>query len=408
MIKTLRRKFVAVTMTIVMVCLAVIFTLTVHFTAQGLRGDSEQFLRTVASEGRIPVRPGQSITPCFLVRVTPWGSTVEQTMGFDLSDGTLLNEVVSAALSGPELGELKEYNLRYLRKNGLMDLTIVFADTSGEQAVVGNLAAVFSGIGLAALAGFWVLSVLLARWMVKPVERAWSEQRQFVADASHELKTPLTVIMTSAELLESPEGERILTMSRRMRSLVERLLELARVDGGNVREVFSPVDLSALVEEELLPFEPMYFERGLELQSNLEPGVAVSGSDSHLRQVLGILLDNAMKYTPGPGAVWVWLRRQGNQAVLTVSNPGEALSREDCKNIFRRFYRLDQARTGGGYGLGLPIAQGIVTSHGGKIHAESYDGWNVFTVQLPLQKGSWPGNLTESPKSAIIREDITH
>ncbi len=385
MIAALRRKFVLVTMTIVTLCLGLLFALTIGFTTRGLRADSEQFLRTMASDFGPMTRPGERVTPCFVVRVTPWGQTVERSGGFDLSDTEMLSDIIAIATDGQELEDIPEYNLRYYRKSGLAELTIVFADTSAEQAAIRNLGAVFSVIGLVSLGGFWLLSVLLARWMVKPVERAWTEQRQFVADASHELKTPLTVIMTNAELLQGPESERILTMSRRMRALVEGLLELARVDNGNMP--FADVDLSALVEEELLPFEPMYFERGLELQSRLEEAVVVRGSDPHLRQVLGILLDNAMKYSPSPGTVWVRLARQGAQVVLTVSNPGQPLSKEECEAIFRRFYRVDKARTGGGYGLGLPIARGIVTTHGGKLQAESYDGWNVFTVQLPMKKG---------------------
>ncbi len=382
MIASLRRKFILVTMAIVTVCLAVIFTLTVHFTRQGLRADSEQLLRTVAAEGRIPTQPGQGVVPCFVVRVTPWGQTIEHTGGFDLSDGEMLGQIITIASSGPELGDIPNYSLRYLRKSGLAALTIVFVDTSAEGAAVGRLGATFGIIGLVSLAGFWLLSMLLARWMVKPVEEAWAQQRQFVADASHELKTPLTVITTNAELLEGPEAERILTMSRRMRDLVEGLLDLARVDS----TPFADVDLSALTEEELLPFEAVYFERDLELQSNLEPGITVSGVDPQLRQVLGILLDNAMKYTPAPGTVWVRLASEGNSALLTVSNPGEPLSPGDCQAIFRRFYRLDKARTSEGYGLGLPIAQGILQRHRGKIHAESQGGWNQFVVQLPLKK----------------------
>ncbi len=383
MIGALRKKFVCITMAIITLCLAAIFAMTVHFTREGLRADSEQFLRTVAAEGRIPTRPGQAVAPCFVVRVTPWGQTIEHTGGFDLSDGEMLAQIITIATSGDELGDIPEYNLRYLRKSGLAALTIVFADTSAERAAVGKLGAAFGAIGALSLLGFWLLSVLLARWMVKPVERAWAEQRQFVADASHELKTPLTVIMTNAELLEGPEAHRIVTMSRRMRALVEGLLDLARMEGGTIP--MEDVDLSVLTEEELLPFEALYFEAGLELQSNLEPGITVSGSDAHLRQVLGILLDNAMKYTPA-GTVWVLLARQGNQAVLTVSNPGDELSKADCEAIFRRFYRVDQARTAGGYGLGLPIARGILEAHGGKIHAEAQEGWNRFVVQLPVKK----------------------
>lgn len=390
MIKTLKRKFIALTMAIVTVLLCVIFGLVIHSTGESLETESIRFLEQAAEES---LQPGQARLPCFVIRVTPFGQRVERSGGFDLSDTKMLTEIVSLAAASEEpLGVLKEHHLRYYRQERPGGVTIAFADTSGEEATLRSLSMTCIGIGLAALLCFWGVSFLLARWAVRPVEQAWAEQRQFVADASHELKTPLTVIMTNAELLrESEPGDprqeqysrSILSMSRQMRVLVENLLELARVDGGAVRAAFEEIDLSELVSDELLPFEPVYFERGLELRSDIAPGLQITGSPRHLRQVLGILLDNAMKYTPGAGIVWVRLFRQGSQVVLTVANPGQSLSREECVSIFRRFYRVDQARTSGGYGLGLPIARGIVSDHGGRIWAESRDGWNLFSVQLP-------------------------
>ena len=173
-------------------------------------------------------------------------------------------------------------------------------------------------------------------------------------------------------------------MATRMRTLVESLLELARVDNGAVRAAFEDTDLSALVEEELLPFEPVYFERGRELDYSVEPDLHIAGSPRHLRQVVSILLDNAVNHAPEGSAVRLYLRRQGGTAQLTVTNPGD-LSREDCRNIFLRFYRVDAARSGGGYGLGLPIAQGIIRDHGGKIWAESRDDTVTLTVRIPLR-----------------------
>ena len=134
-----------------------------------------------------------------------------------------------------------------------------------------------------------------------------------------------------------------------------------------------------------MDFEPVYFERGLELSYSVEPDLYVAGSPRHLRQVLSILLDNAMNHSPEGSAVRVRLRQNGGWATLTVTNPGD-LSKEDCRNIFLRFYRVDAARSGGGYGLGLPIAKGIVQDHGGKIWAECRDGDLTFSVQLPFRK----------------------
>lgn len=389
MIRSLRRKFIAMTMAIFTALLCVIFGLVIHFTGQTLRADSIRALHQAAQESIQPGVPGQLRQPCFLVRVTPWSQTVQNNGGFDLSDTQMLADIMSqAAASEEELGVLEEYDLRFYRIQRPGELTLVFMDISGEKAALGNLTWTCVGIGMLSAALFWGISILLARWAVRPVERAWSEQRQFVADASHELKTPLTVILTNAELMQTqpdPQYARsVLTMATRMRALVESLLELARVDNGAVRAAFADTDLSGLVEEELLPFEPVYFERGLELDYSVEPDLHIAGSPRHLRQVVSILLDNAVNHAPEGSSVRLRLRRQGGTAQLTVTNPGD-LSREDCRKIFLRFYRVDAARSGGGYGLGLPIAQGIVHSHGGKIGAESREGTVTLTVQLPLR-----------------------
>ena len=300
-----------------------------------------------------------------------------------------------AANSGKEMGLLRQYNLRYYIQTTVFGMSVVFVDISSEIATMQNLVKSCVFIGLVGFAAFLALSFLLARWAVRPVEKAWNQQRQFVADASHELKTPLTVIMTNAELLQSPgyaEEDRgrftssILTMSHQMRGLVESLLELARVDNGTAKMEFTGLDMSELVSDGLLPFEPVYFEKELLLESDIQPGLQVRGSASHLKQVLDILLDNGAKYSTPSGTVRVALKRQGGHCLLSVATPGEALSREDLKNIFKRFYRMDKARSmNHSYGLGLAIAESIVKEHGGRIWAESQDGINTFFVQIPAQ-----------------------
>ena len=170
-----------------------------------------------------------------------------------------------------------------------------------------------------------------------------------------------------------------------MRGLVEGLLELARVDNGAVKANFISLDLSTLAEEEMLPFEPLFFEKGLTLTTELIGSIRVRGSAAHLRQVLGILLDNAMKYASPGGEVVVRLTKHGVHALLSVASPGAEISQQDLQNIFKRFYRVDKVRSrDGSYGLGLSIAQSIVEEHRGRIWAESRGGVNTFFVQLPL------------------------
>ena len=389
MIRSLRRKFIAMTMAVFTALLCVIFGLVIHFTGQNLQAESVRFLRSAAADSLQPGPPGQVRQPCFIIRATPWGQSIQSTGGFDLSDEQMLSDIVALAASASEpLGVLDQYDLRYFRSQSPAELTLVFMDISAERAALRNLRLTCLGIGLLALGLFWAVSFLLARWAVRPVERAWEEQRQFVSDASHELKTPLTVILTSAELMQTdPDPQHIrsiLAMSRRMRELVESLLELARVDNGAVRAAFEELDLTALVADELLPFEPLFFEGGLTLESQLEEGLHISGSARHLRQVLTILLDNALSYSPESAAVRVALTRQGSSALLTVTNPG-FLTKEQCRSIFRRFYRADPARTAGGSGLGLAIAQGIAADHGGKLWADSREGNVTLSLTLPLK-----------------------
>ena len=400
MLKKLRVRFVCINMCIVFAMLCVIFALVLSFTARSLEQESIRMMQAVGPGPMELPRPGETQEavrlPYFSLQVGPQGELIAFGGGnFDLSDETFLQEIAAASFASREtVGVLEEYNLRFYKKTGPGPQRLVFADMSSEQRTMGNLVRSCLAIGGLSLLLFFVVSLFLAHWAIKPVDQAWQQQRQFVADASHELKTPLTVILTNAELLQDPRtdpaqrsvsADSILVMSRQMRGLVESLLELARVDNGNVQTAMSLLDYSELVSSGLLPFEPLFFERQQVLHSVIQPGIHVRGNEQYLRQVLDILLDNAMKYTPAQGQVWVSLSRQGGHSLLTVANTGAPIAAGDLKQIFKRFYRVEKARSmTGSYGLGLPIAQQIVREHRGRIWAESRDGVNRFLVQLPV------------------------
>ena len=399
MLKQLRLKFIVVNMTIVTIMLSIIFGVVFHTIRGNMVSESIRMMQRVSGE---PVHPGivgnipeEIRLPFFILDISLDGEVVAAGGGYyDLSDREFLVGLVDQVIQSDEpLGVIHEYNLRFLRAESPRGERVVFADISSEQSTIQNLIRNSLLIGGASFFAFLLISVFLARWAVKPVEKAWEQQRQFVADASHELKTPLTVITTNAELLLGPAGDEnarlqfsgaILTMSRQMRRLTENLLDLARVDNGQVKTAFTRVDFSQTVSDAILPFEPVYFEKGLSMETEIDAGIALNGSQNHLRQVVEILMDNAQKYSDQQGKVKVTLKKQGKSCLLSVANPGETISKEDLKNIFKRFYRIDPARThDGSYGLGLSIAESIVSEHRGRIWAESDGGINVFFVQLP-------------------------
>ena len=398
MIRKLKVKFIVINMGLVLTVLLVMFGLVYGITSRDLREESVRMLRSVAAEPMRMWRPGERDDriqlPYFVLQFSPDGSLAAVGGHFDLTDQALLSELLAAARAdGQEMGDLPAYGFRYCFGRSVWGECVVFADISSERATLANLVRTCLAIGVIALAAFFLISLFLARWAVRPVERAWEQQRQFVADASHELKTPLAVILTDAELLGSPTATEeqkaryagdILTMSNRMRGLVGSLLDLTRVENGAVEKTMERLDLSALTEETLLPFEPLYFERELTLESEVTPGIRVNGSSPHLRQTLEILLDNGLKYADAPGTVTVRLGKQGRRCLLAVSTPGAALSKEELSDIFKRFYRADKARAmDDSYGLGLAIAREIVTEHRGRIWAESAEGRNTFFVELP-------------------------
>ena len=403
MLKKLRLKFIIIDMTIVTLMLGVIFGLLYFSTSRNLERESIRMMETV-SGNPMQLRPhdkphGNVQLPYFSVMLDRSGRITEIGGGFfDMSDRELLEKLLNEALETNEkTGVLEKYNLRFSVRDRPRGKCVVFADMTSEQSTLRNMIRTFMFIGSAAFAAFLGISILLARWAVKPVDMAWRQQKQFVADASHELKTPLTVIMTDAELLRAPDcpetdreplSDSILAMSSQMRGLVESLLDLARIDNGNVKKDFSVVSFSETVSDAVMLFEPVFFEKGLTLGSYIEPEIRINGVPSHLRQLVGILLDNAVKYSSDGGDTCVKLSRSTHRrCILEVSDKGEPISDEDIHNIFKRFYRADKARTmNHSYGLGLSIAQSVAEEHGGRIRAESSGGYNRFFVELPCQE----------------------
>ncbi len=242
--------------------------------------------------------------------------------------------------------------------------------------------------GIIAMVLIFGLSVVLARRIIRPLEENDRRQRQFISDAGHELKTPVSVISANADLLERQEGENrwlsnIIYENDRMGQLVKDLLDLSRA--GSDARPFEEIDFSRLVGQELLPFESMAFEHGLLIVSKVQEGIRVKGDPQRLGQLLSILIDNAISHSTGGGEIHILLKKRGKQALLSLTNPGEEIEEESRERLFDRFYRLDQARSGedGHFGLGLPIARAITEAHGGKISLDWREGRVICRLTLP-------------------------
>ena len=403
MLKRLQIKFIAVIMSIVTVLFIVIFGLLLHLTKQNIERESVQMMRTMAFRppASAPMHKPDNIPdnirlPFFTVNISESGEiTAFGSDYFDLTDKDMLRKLVDKAdETSKETGVLTDYNLRYFKSYSEFRKAIVFADVSSEKAMIKGLVRNSVIIGLIGYVIFFLISLLLAKWVTKPVEKTWNEQKQFIADASHELKTPLTVIMTNAEMMNDKSysekdrdsfAKNILSTSKRMRGLVESLLELARLDNNRAPVKKESIDLSKLINDSILPFEPLFYENDTELSADIDKGIGIEGDKDKLRQVVNILLDNALKYSDPAEKVTIKLKRQSANCVLSVTGLGTPLSREECQNIFKRFYRVDKARNDGqSYGLGLSIADSIISEHNGKIWAESENGYNTFFVSLPL------------------------
>ena len=409
MIRKLRLKFVAVCMAMVTAVLAVVF-MSVYFSVQrSAETLSRQVLQRVIQEadqshGEGIFRPDISITiggdrvllPYFTVEV--WGNNAYVTGGTyaSLDDTEALSYILQDCLSQPQQeGIVERYGLRYLRQDNGLYQNIAFVDMSMETTMLHRLMRSYFLIVLAALILLLGVSILLSRWATAPVEKAWRQQRQFLSDASHELKTPLTVILSNAELLEAaPMDQRparwrdnILSEAKQMKVLVEQMLTLARADNNPMpsASAMEAVSLSDLATDCALAFEPVAFEAGKPLEYEIAPDLTVTGDRDKLRRLISILLDNAIKYGDDGGTIRLKLQKSDRHAQLVVSNPGEPIPQDKLPHLFERFYRADDSRgEKSGFGLGLSIAATVAQEHKASLRAES--DWDstrfLFTISL--------------------------
>ena len=306
-------------------------------------------------------------------------NTTENNVSIDADD---LEECVKLARQSNSIsGQIGDYRLMYVKHDFMEVHKIVFASNNMVFANLRNTVLVSVGLFFGSMVIIFLISLWLSGLAVKPVKKAWEQQKQFVADASHELKTPLTVILANNNIMMSHPQSRVTDErqwlesteeeAQHMKQLIDQMLFLAKSDAGNTQVQLSEVNLSEIVEGSALNFEPVAFEREVLIDTDIRPDILMQGNQLQLNQLAHILIDNAVKYAEDNSTVTIALHKHGDGTEFTVNNKGSVISKEEMEHIFDRFYRAEKSRTTKGYGLGLAIAQRIVEDMNGKITVQS-------------------------------------
>ena len=411
MIGSLRRKFVAIVMALVGAVLVIMLASSywqsyttqwdqVDRSLEMALGEDEGFVPIIGSAPRGQEDRGRSARLVAKVIIDADGSVIAASNDTALVDSHVLDSVIAAALaSDGSTGRLPDTHVAWAAQTTSDGgFSIAIADTSDVENALRSQAVSSVATLLIALGALFAIAWFVSSWALRPVEAAWEQQRRFIADASHELKTPLAVIVANMGILQKddalPQQDRrwvdsSIDAAGQMQGLVSDLLELARTDetrAGDAEAMHkSDVDFSDLVESAALEFDAVAFERGSAIVTDIDDGIHITGDRDWLDRLVKILIDNAVKYASAGSDITVALKRDGGRATLRVNNHGQVIPPQDLAHVFDRFYRSDTARSRstGGFGLGLAIAKGIAEAHGGRIAAASNetDG-TTFTVTL--------------------------
>lgn len=307
----------------------------------------------------------------------------------ETTDKDILSMTQKLQKSGKRFGSIDDYiYLVRILKSG----NTVYIFVNNKEALQNSkqffIVSIF--IFLLSVIVFTIISYYLSRWMIKPSEKAIKNQKIFVANISHDLKTPITIIRANADLIENEVKNKksikyIQQETEKLNHLVNEMLTLTRIDNTISKENFKSFNFGDSLFDVVLPFESIAYEKGIRFNINIDEVTDYFGDENNIQKLAEILIDNAMSYTAKGGIVDVDAYENSKAVTLSVTNTGEPISDEKKVEIFDRFYRESKSRekTGNHYGLGLSIANTIVKKHNGKITVESKNGKNTFTVILP-------------------------
>ena len=412
MIYRLQKKFILISTVAVLSVVALVFGVILALNISSMNRNMDMLADQVSEGGgRFPgpldeSAPFDKLPPMgeqnfdFITPETPF-STRHFTVIFD-RDGRVTETYTESIYSiteeaaiayaekvmedGRERGWSANYRYRIFSSD--YGTGVVFVDGSMSRSVMMQSTTIAGFVLLACAALVLILIFLLSKKAVRPIAESYEKQKQFVTDANHELKTPLTLIMANVEIAELELGKNewlddIRAEGHRMTELVGQLVALSRMDEEGHTINSAEVSLGGLVSDTVAEFEPLARERGKALAADIDREIAYVGDGALLHRLVGILLDNAIKYCDNGGEISVTLRR-GRRIVLTVENTYAAVDEIELNRLFDRFYRADKARRfTGGYGVGLSMAKAIAENHNGEITAYRKDAAHIgFKVVL--------------------------
>ena len=398
MFDKLKLKLIAINMVMLIAVFIAIFGSIFLITSNNIKRDINANLTGLIYNTKRPIPHTVNI----VVEIGSNGRIKAQFRSFEANiTNDNLQEVVSNILKSNKLsGKVKiaDSNYSYLIGNGIFGTKIAFIETSQYDTVLFQLVKSLVGIGLVSLIGLLFISIYLTNKSIIPIKEAFEKQKQFIADASHELKTPLAIIKTNTSLVLSHPEDTIKNQTKwinyinsqadRMSELISEMLSLAKMDVAENKLTLVPINMSKIIESMILMFDAVIYENNINLETNISKDLHINGDKESLKKLFSIIMDNAIKYTDKNGSITVSLFSDKNKVKMIIRNTGEGIAPEDLERVFERFYRVDKSRDRetGGYGLGLSIASSIVKDHKGKIYARSKVGsFTSFIVEIPQQ-----------------------
>ncbi|MDU4933975.1 MAG: ATP-binding protein [Peptostreptococcaceae bacterium] len=394
MFDKLKLKFILINMSLLTVVFISIFGTLYFMTNESMNRETNSSLNALMIDNHKP-RPN---TSNIMVDVDDNGNIIKKFISFNLNVNTndlqnAINKILNNKKDSSKININKEPYV-YLKRTSSTTTKIVFLNISYQENFKLSLLKIFISVGFISLIALLMISIYLTNKSIKPIKDVFDKQKQFIADTSHELKTPLTIIKTNTSLVLSNPEDPVKNQSKwinyinlqtdRMSELVNEMLSLAKLDTDENTLVLSSINISKIIESMI---DAIIYENGINLYTKIDNDIFITGDKESLKKLFSIIMDNAIKHTNNKGSIHVNLVLDKNTVKLSIKNTGKGISSEHIEKIFERFYRVDSSRVRetGGYGLGLSIAKSIVEQHKGNIYAKStVDKDTTFFVEFPI------------------------